>query len=249
MPHTFVLVPGCWVGGWAWHPVARELTARGHRVVVPEIPGMSFGDDPRAVSLSDAVSALAAQLDRHDVTDAVLVAHDWSGYPATAATHQVRDRVAQLTYWSAFVPAAGESMLDAMPAADKAMLLERSEATDGASVLLPFERWRNRFVQTAPPRVQELTYSLLRPQPIAYLADPLPAEQATIPADLPIAYLAGTNDLSLEFGDEWWTPKYSDRAGVQPVRFEGCHASHLTHPTTVADQLLATTIAATDARN
>ena len=242
MPHTFVLVSGCWVGGWAWHPVARELTERGHRVVVPEMPGMSHDDDPRAVALSDAVSALATQLDCHEITHAVLVAHDWSGFPATAAAHRVRNRVAQLTYWSAFVPVANESMLNAMPVEDKVMLLERSKAAGGASVLLPFERWQNNFVQTAPARVQELTYSLLRPQPIAYLTDSLPAAQARVPADLPVAYLAGTNDLSLGFGDEWWTPKYSDRAGVQPVQFDGCHAAHLTHPATVANQLLATTI-------
>ena len=36
--HTFVLVAGTWVGGWAWHPVARELERHGHRVVAPPCP-------------------------------------------------------------------------------------------------------------------------------------------------------------------------------------------------------------------
>jgi hypothetical protein len=119
------------------------------------------------------------------------------------------------------------------------MLLGRAKASGGHSVLLPFERWRDKFVQTAPQPVQELTYRLLRPQPLAYLAESLPAAQAAVP-DRPVAYLVGTADLSLADGDEWWTPKYSDRAGVQPVSMDCCHAAHLTDPATVADHLVAT---------
>jgi hypothetical protein len=29
---TFVLVPGAWLGGWSWHPVARVLASRGYPV-------------------------------------------------------------------------------------------------------------------------------------------------------------------------------------------------------------------------
>ena len=29
---TFVLVPGFWLGGWAWRAVAETLRAAGHRV-------------------------------------------------------------------------------------------------------------------------------------------------------------------------------------------------------------------------
>lgn len=236
---TFVLVSGCWTGGWVWHPVARKLAERGHRVLVPNVPGMSHNDDPRTVSLADAVDALAAQVDHHDVTDAVVVAHDWSGYPVTAAAHRLRARIAQLTYWSAFVPAADESMLDAMPAEDKEMLLRAAGATGGESVLLPLERWRTNFIQTAGESVSTLTYGLLRPQPLAYLTDSLPAEKAAIP-DVPVAYLAGTEDLSLKPGPEWWTPKYSARLAVEPVHFGGCHAAHLTDPTTIAATLEST---------
>ena len=236
---TFVLVPGCWVSGWAWHPVARYLEELGHRVVVPGLPGLAYGDDPRTVSLRDATDALVSQLERHDVSDVVLVAHDWSGYPVTAAANKVPDRVAQVTFWSAFVPVAGESLLDAVPTDDREMLLGRAEEAGGHSVLVPLERWRTSFVAPSPAPVQELTYQLLRAHPIAYMADALSADEAALP-DAAIAYITATDDLSLAPGDEWWAPKYSARAGVEPTSFEGCHAAHLLDPARVGDQLIAT---------
>jgi pimeloyl-ACP methyl ester carboxylesterase len=238
MPHTFVLVPGAWVGAWAWHPVARELENTGHRVVAPTMPGTSAGDDPGAVSLSDATNLLVSEIKRLDLTDIVLVAHDWSGYPVTAAAHQLPDRIAKLVYWSAFVPVAGESLLDTIPSDDREALLGAAKAAGGDRVLVPFERWRNKFVQTAPEPVQELTYRLLRPAPINYFSGALSATESKTP-DLPISYLVGTQDLSLDPGEESWATKYAVRLGVEPVTFDACHAAFFTTPALVAKQLVS----------
>ena len=35
---TFVLVPGFWLGGWAWQQVARELRAGGTWLIPPNVP-------------------------------------------------------------------------------------------------------------------------------------------------------------------------------------------------------------------
>jgi pimeloyl-ACP methyl ester carboxylesterase len=242
MSHTFVLVPGGWVGGWAWHRVARELEGRGHRVVAPTMPGMAAGDDPSAVKLSDATDHLAAEIERRDLNDVVLVAHDWSGYPVTAAAHRVTARVVKLVYWSAFVPAPCESLLDTIPGDDREALTAAAEAAGGSTILVPVPRWENRFVQTASQAVKELTYGLLRPMPWSYFADSLHAAEATIP-DLPRSYLVSAQDLSLPEGDEWWADKYAPRLGVQVVAFDACHSANFTDPALVAEQLV---IAAAD---
>jgi hypothetical protein len=51
MPDTrlmarFVLVHGGWHGGWCFRWLARELEARGHEVVAPDLPGEEVGLTP-----------------------------------------------------------------------------------------------------------------------------------------------------------------------------------------------------------
>lgn len=236
MPQTFVLVPGAWAGGWIWNRVARDLEGRGHSVYAPTMPGLSPGDDPRAFKLSDASDFLVAEIERRDLNEVVLVAHDWSGYPVTAAAHRLARRISKLVYWSAFVPAPGESLLDAIPADDTDALSGAAEAGDGDSVLVPVPRWENRFLQTASQAVKEVTYGLLRPTPWSYFTQSFPAAEAAVP-DLPRSYIASADDLSLPEGEEWWADKYAPRLGVQATVFEACHAAHLVTPDVVAEQL------------
>ena len=51
----YVLVPGAWHGGWSWHPVGRRLRDSGHGATALTMPGLSLGDDPTGLRLSDAV--------------------------------------------------------------------------------------------------------------------------------------------------------------------------------------------------
>lgn len=56
-PKTFVLVPGAWVGGWSWYPVARLLRERGHGVLTLTLPGLSYGSSPAGLRITDAVDS------------------------------------------------------------------------------------------------------------------------------------------------------------------------------------------------
>ena len=40
---TYVLVPGAWLGGWAWQPIARQLRDRGHDVYPVTLTGLATG--------------------------------------------------------------------------------------------------------------------------------------------------------------------------------------------------------------
>ena len=75
---TYVLVPGFWLGGWAWRPVADALRARGHEVHV-----------------TDVVNLLRYEY----LTEVVLVGHSYAGaVVTTAAADRVPDRVATLVF-------------------------------------------------------------------------------------------------------------------------------------------------------
>src|SRR5919198_3022177 len=54
-----ILVPGFWLGAWAWGEVASFLRADGHDVTALTLPGLESPEDDRSkVTLSDHVDAI-----------------------------------------------------------------------------------------------------------------------------------------------------------------------------------------------
>lgn len=101
-PPPIILVPGFWLGAWAWDDVATALREAGHEVTAVTLPGLEAPDADRStITLADHVRALA------DVVTAagrpvVLVAH--SG--AAAAGHAVTDRAPEWIAAMVYVNAA-----------------------------------------------------------------------------------------------------------------------------------------------
>ncbi len=93
-----ILVPGFWLGGWAWDEVAQALRAAGHDVRALTLPGLESKDDERAdVTIEDHVQAI---VDAVEVADAppVLVLHSAAGFAGYAASDRVPDRIAAMVY-------------------------------------------------------------------------------------------------------------------------------------------------------
>jgi pimeloyl-ACP methyl ester carboxylesterase len=98
MTPPLVLVPGHWLGGWAWDEVAAALQARGDLVAPVTLPGLESAGAGRAgLTLEDHVRALLAVVDRlpHPV---VLVAHSGGGVVATVAADRVPHQVRRLVF-------------------------------------------------------------------------------------------------------------------------------------------------------
>jgi pimeloyl-ACP methyl ester carboxylesterase len=78
-----VLVPGFWLGAWAWDEVAGLLRAEGFEVAALTLPGLEpDAQDRGAVSLEDHADAIAAALDRA-AARRVLVVHSGAALPGT----------------------------------------------------------------------------------------------------------------------------------------------------------------------
>ena len=56
---TIVLVPGFWLGAWAWDEVAAALRADGHEVAALTLPGLESAEaDRSAITMRDHVDAI-----------------------------------------------------------------------------------------------------------------------------------------------------------------------------------------------
>ena len=93
-----VLVPGFWLGAWAWDEVASALRADGHDVTALTLPGLESADaDQSSVTMSDHVDAI-----REAVTavgaPVVLAVHSGTGFAGYAASDRVPEQIAAMVY-------------------------------------------------------------------------------------------------------------------------------------------------------
>ncbi|MEU1788124.1 alpha/beta hydrolase [Streptomyces sparsogenes] len=126
---TFVLVHGSWLGGWAWERVAPVLRASGHTVLCPSLAPAAPG-----VGLSTHIAEVVALIDRHDLTNVVLVGHSYGGMVIAGAGYVRSHRIRQLVYLDAYLPLPGQSAFDLQPVL--------RDACDAAAALRPArEAW------------------------------------------------------------------------------------------------------------
>src|SRR4051812_33582140 len=97
---NFILVPGMWLGAWAWDAVAEPLRAAGHDVTAVTLGGLAERADEAGsaggVTLESHIDdVVAAAGDRAAVT---LVAHSYGCFPVRGAVERLGDRVTRVVY-------------------------------------------------------------------------------------------------------------------------------------------------------
>jgi pimeloyl-ACP methyl ester carboxylesterase len=132
---TIVLVPGFWLGAWAWDEVAAALRADGHEVTALTLPGLESADSDRsAITASDHVEAICQAVREAD-GPVVLAVHSGAGFAGYAASDRVPELIAAMVYVDSG-PGKGASDPDfegvemALPSRKE---LEQEENLDGLS--------------------------------------------------------------------------------------------------------------------
>lgn len=199
MTAPIILVPGFWLGAWAWAEVAAILRDGGHDVTALTLPGMESKDaDRSAVTFEDHVEAIAAAV-RSKAAPVVLVVHSATGFSGYAASDRVTDRIAAMVYVDT-VP--GKGALDpGFTALEKPMIWEEIEAEENLSDLTEAQlaTFRERAVPV-PGRLlregAELTNDARRDIPSTIIATGFPAAQyQAMAAEHDSPWLGGLKEL------------------------------------------------------
>ena len=82
MTTRIVLVPGFWLGEWAWDEVVPRLRDRGLDVVALTLPGLDPELPAPAVALADQAAAIEAAVEA-DADRRILVVHSGAAFPGT----------------------------------------------------------------------------------------------------------------------------------------------------------------------
>jgi pimeloyl-ACP methyl ester carboxylesterase len=143
---TFVLVPGFWLGGWAWDEVAASLRAAGHRAYQVTLTGVAENahlatpetDGPAAqIDLDTHTDDVVRLIEQEDLRDVVLVGHSGGGMPVTQAADRIPERIKRVVYVDSGPLPDGMSQFDTNEPEEQERL--RAEIGDGHFV--PVRDW------------------------------------------------------------------------------------------------------------
>jgi pimeloyl-ACP methyl ester carboxylesterase len=136
---TFVLVPGFWIGGWAWDDVAASLRAAGHRVYPVTLTGVAEKAHLATpeTDLDTHTDDIVRLIEGEDLRDVVLVGHSGGGMPVTQAADRIPERIARVVYVESGPLPDGVSQFDTNPPE----VQERLRAQIGDGHLLPVRDW------------------------------------------------------------------------------------------------------------
>jgi pimeloyl-ACP methyl ester carboxylesterase len=142
-----ILVPGFWLGAWAWDEVAAALRADGHDVTALTLPGLDSADADRStITLADHVDAICEAVTAAGAP-VVLAVHSGTGASGYAASDRIPEQIAAMVYVDSG-PATGALDPD-FDGLEKPLLwkeLEEGENLDGLS-----EEQLDTFRQRAVP--------------------------------------------------------------------------------------------------
>src|SRR5262245_58484025 len=236
MSETFVLIHGSWHGGWAWHAVVRNLSEKGHRAHAPTLPGYGPGAMRLGITHQNCVDAVVTYIQQHGLEDIILVGHSFGGSVIQKVAEQLPNRIRRAVFLDALVLKDNQCVFDNLPAAYVALCNDLARASSDNTMLIPWEVWRDNFIQDAPESVARSIWEQLSPEPIQVNLDKLDLKRFYSLA-IPKSFIYCRQDKALPPG--YFNPRMSSRLGVfKLLEMDGSHEVMFTRPAELADKII-----------
>jgi pimeloyl-ACP methyl ester carboxylesterase len=221
---TIVMVHGAWSDASPFDAVGEQLREAGYPVVNFANPLRALGTD---------TSYLNSFLETRTEGPVVLVGHSYGGAVIGGAATTDAD-VKALVYLNAFVPEAGETILDLAAhggPVDAAALFDMAEfpGDHNVDLYLKAEPFAGGFANGLTDAQSDEYFAKQRPITYAALSEPA-GEQAW--TTLPSWYVAGTEDHSIDIDTQRFM---AERAGSTVTELEVSHLSMVADSEAVTD--------------
>jgi pimeloyl-ACP methyl ester carboxylesterase len=240
MKKTFVMIHGSWHGGWAWQGVKRHLSSMGHDAKAPTLPGHGPEASPRGIAHADCVSAVVAYIQQHKLNDVVLVGHSFGGSVIQKVAEELPGRIERTIFLDALIIQDGHCVFDELPAEYASLFNDLARASSDGTMLVPWEIWRDNFIQDAPEVVARTLWEQLSPEPNQVNLDRLDLK-LFYSLTIPKSFIYCRQDKALPLG--YFHPRMSSRLGdLKLVEMDGSHEVMFTRPKELAEHIIEASI-------
>jgi len=223
---NIVIVHGAFADASGWEAVFTILNKDGYHVTLVQNPLSSLEDD---------VAATQRAITRQD-GPVILVGHSWGGAVITQAG--IDPKVVSLVYVAAFIPAAGETMIDLLKTAPTAPENGILPPDEKGFIYYDKEKFHKGFVAEASNEKAEFMYASQSPVAVKCFLTPITeAAWKTKPSYAIVA----TEDKSINPDIERFMHK---RAGSVVTEIKSSHAVYISFPKKVAEVIEAAAMAA-----
>jgi pimeloyl-ACP methyl ester carboxylesterase len=235
---TFVLVHGSWHDGSTWEPIIKHLEANGHQAFAPTVAGHGKGVN-KNVNHAQCTRSIVDYIIDKDLTDIVLLGHSYGGSIIAKVAEAISDRIRRLIFWDAFVLNDGDSLRDNLPPHYQALFDSLARESGNNTVMIPFDIWREAFINDADIELAKSSYAQLSSEPYQPLIDKLDLKQF-YSLSIPKSYLYCSEDIALPQGEWGWHPRMSERLGLfRLVQMPGSHEVMFSNPIGLAEKIIA----------
>jgi pimeloyl-ACP methyl ester carboxylesterase len=135
---NFVLVPGFWLGGWAWRDVEKILREKGHEVFPVTLTGLGervhLSDEE--INLDMHVADVVNLIEYNELGEVYLAGHSYGGIVITQIADLIPEKIAKLIYVDSAPLPDGVPMIDFYQSEEREMF-EKSAAENNGFMPLP----------------------------------------------------------------------------------------------------------------
>ncbi len=194
-----VLVHGAYGGAWCWERCVGPLLEAGHTVETLDLPGAGDDQTPVESVTLESCAARVCEVLESKPEPALLVGHSMGGVVVTQAASNCPERVRELAYVCAFMPANGQSLIDLTkyPEGANDMIQASIEVRgDPPVAYLPPEATAGAIYNCCDEESLAWAVERRRPQPVAPFATPVDVDDAVLAA-IPRSYIFTAHDHSI----------------------------------------------------
>jgi pimeloyl-ACP methyl ester carboxylesterase len=139
---TFVLVPGFWLGSWAWRAVTNALRAQQHEVYPLTLTGLADKKHlvDAQIDLDTHTNDVFNLIEYEGLSEVILVGHSYAGLVITAVADRLAPKVAKLVYVDTAPLPNGMALIEFYPP-DLRKTYRQRVAMEGGGSRLPFPPW------------------------------------------------------------------------------------------------------------
>ncbi|HME19687.1 MAG TPA: alpha/beta hydrolase [Nitrososphaerales archaeon] len=166
----FVLIPGAWLGAWAWKEVTPLLNRGGHSAYPITLTGMGERVHlaTKDVGMETAIQDVLNVMKYNELEDIVLVGHSFAGKVVAAVADRLPESVAKVIYVDALRPERVRAPQGAFNPAN-----EFGPPTQGGYAIPLTERIIERIGKDVVGSKRKWMMSMATPWPIKLATDPI----------------------------------------------------------------------------